>query len=65
MEICRYCNSSMTGEFETLKNKSYNFFYVCKKCKSIYEGTKDKNNIVLKSRWFNTESKQFENTFNY
>lgn len=65
MEICKYCNSMMIGESETKINESYDFFYVCSKCESIYEGTKDKNNITLKSRWFNKNSKQFEDEFNY
>jgi len=51
MEICRYCNSSMYGEFETLRDKSYNFFFVYSKCHSVYEGKKDKTNKTLKSRW--------------
>ena len=38
MQICKYCNESMTGKFETLPNNSYFFFYNCPKCESIYEG---------------------------
>ena len=38
MEICKYCNSVMHGEFETLNRNSYSFFYVCPNCKSVYEG---------------------------
>lgn len=45
MEICRYCNSSMYREFETLRDKSYNFFFVCPECDSVYEGKKAKTNL--------------------
>lgn len=65
MEICRYCNSSMYGEFETLRDKSYNFFFVCPECHSVYEGKKDKTNNTLKSRWWNPEKNQFEDRVNY
>ncbi|MBR3153041.1 MAG: hypothetical protein IKF52_05550 [Clostridia bacterium] len=65
MKICQYCNSKMCSEFETQKDKSYNFFYICLNCRSIYEGKKDKNNIVLKSRWWNNDKRKFENIYNY
>ena len=61
MEICKYCNTTMIGEYETLRDKSCNFFFVCPNCKSVYEGKKNKNNIVLKSRWWNNSIKKFEN----
>lgn len=61
MEICKYCNTIMLRECETKRNGSYDFFCTCPKCKSIYEGTKSKNNIVLKSRWWNSQKKEFEN----
>ena len=65
MEKCKYCNSSMIGETETKRDKTYDFFYNCPNCKSIYEGSKDKNNIIIKSRWWNNQNKQFENIINY
>lgn len=65
MEICRYCNTAMIGENATNRDKSYNFFYNCPKCNSIYEGTKGKNNIVLKSRWWNSQTNKFEHINNY
>ena len=63
MEICKYCNSIMQGEFETLNRNTYRFFYVCSKCKSVYEGQMQedkKGKKVLKSRWFNPEKGEFE-----
>lgn len=65
MELCKYCNTIMNGEYETLKNKSYNFFYTCPNCKSIYEGTKKDNLQIIKSRWFNSSTNQFENIKGY
>ncbi|MDD2627941.1 MAG: hypothetical protein PHR25_03345 [Clostridia bacterium] len=65
MERCIYCNSIMFGENETKRDKSYNFFNTCPTCKSIYEGTKDKNDKVLKSRWWNSQKQQFESANNY
>ena len=68
MQICKYCNNTMQGEFETLKNKSYRFFYICPKCKSIYEGETKENKIsreIIKSRWFNPSTKEFEDKNNY
>ena len=50
----------MYSEYETLKNKSYRFFYNCPNCKSIYEGIKDKNNIIIEQRWWNPDKKAFE-----
>lgn len=43
----------MFTEYETQRDKSYFFFSICPKCKSIYEGLKDKNNNLLESKWFN------------
>lgn len=65
MENCKYCSSLMIGETETKGDKTYDFFYTCPNCKSIYEGSKDKNNIIIKSRWWNNQNKQFENIINY
>ena len=65
MENCKYCSSLMIGETETKRDKTYVFFYTCPNCKSIYEGSKDKNNIIIKSRWWNNQNKQFENIINY
>lgn len=61
MKICKYCNSLMIGENETQRDGSYYFFYVCQKCKSIYEGKRDKKNTLLESRWYNSEKNEFEN----
>lgn len=58
--ICRYCNSLMYSEYETLRNKSHRFFYNCPNCKSVYEGIKDKNNIIIEQRWWNPDKKEFE-----
>lgn len=55
----------MLGEYETKRNQSYDFFFTCPECKSIYEGTRDRNNIVLKSRWWNSKKKEFEDINNY
>ena len=55
----------MIGEYETKRNQSYDFFFVCPECKSIYEGTRDRNNIVLKSRWWNSKKKEFEDINKY
>jgi RNase P subunit RPR2 len=64
MEVCKYCNTLMNGEYETLTSSNhYRFFYNCPKCGAIYEGErKDKGNLILfnKSRWFNPTTKQFE-----
>ena len=35
MEICKYCNSIMLGEYETKRNQSYDFFFACPECKSM------------------------------
>lgn len=63
MEICKYCNSAMHGEFENLNRNSYSFFYVCPNCKSVYEGKMQENKQgkrVLESRWYNPEKHKFE-----
>ena len=65
MDVCIYCNSAMLGENETKRDKSYDFFYNCPNCKSIYEGTKDRNGVVIKSRWWNSEKQEFEHIKNY
>ena len=65
MEICRYCNTVMLRENATNRDKSYDFFYNCPNCKSIYEGTKDKNNHILKSRCWNSQMNKFESINNY
>lgn len=65
MKLCKYCNTNMRGEFETLRNNNFNFYYTCPKCKSIYEGTKKGNGLILKSRWFNNSTKKFENEEGY
>jgi Zn finger protein HypA/HybF involved in hydrogenase expression len=65
MEKCKYCNTTMISENETLKDKSYKFFSTCPNCKSIYEGIKDKDNTVLKSRWWNNKTKNFEDIKRY
>ena len=68
METCKYCNTLMHGEFETLKNKSYRFFYTCPECHSIYEGEAKeikKEKSIIKSRWFNSKTKKFEDIKNY
>ncbi len=63
MQICKYCNELMIGEYETLSNNSYFFFYNCPKCRSIYEGKVKKNRNefrVLEERWFNPKKNDFE-----
>lgn len=64
MQICKYCNTSMMSEYETLSGGNhYKFFYNCPKCGSICEGerkTKGQNVLINKIRWFNPETKQFE-----
>ena len=68
MQLCKYCNTIKHGEFETLKDKSYMFFYTCPKCKSIYEGkakTIKKETKVIKSRWYNSKEQRCEDINNY
>lgn len=63
MEICKFCNNKMLGEFETLKNGEYNFFYVCHNCSSIYEGRvkeTNKEKKIIYSRWYNPKTNNFE-----
>ena len=42
--LCKYCKTGMIGEFETLGNNRYKFFYSCPGCKSIYEGIREEKN---------------------
>lgn len=49
MQICKYCNEAMMGEYETLPNNSYFFFYNCPKCRSVYEGKAKK--IEMKQKF--------------
>lgn len=64
MKICKYCQSEMMSEYATGRNgKSYTAFYNCPKCKAacdekvtVYNGGRKKN----KMRWYNPETKQFE-----
>ena len=63
MKICKYCNSAMQGEFETLSKDLYRFFYLCPNCKGVYEGKMQeskKGKKVLESRWYNPEKGEFE-----
>ena len=53
----------MMGEYETLPNNSYFFFYNCPKCGSAYEGKakKNRNEIkILEERWFDPSKNNFE-----
>ena len=61
--LCKYCNTRMIGEFETLGSNRYRYFYSCPNCKAVYEGIRGENNknIVYKNtRWFNPSTKEFE-----
>ena len=61
--FCKYCQSKMTGEFETLGKNRYRFFFICPNCKSVYEGVKEDNNnnvVYNNARWFNPLTKTFE-----
>lgn len=63
MYICKYCNSIMHGETETLSKDTYSFFYVCPNCSSVYEGKmkeSKKEKRVINARWFNPVTKEFE-----
>ena len=64
MEICKYCNSQMIGEYETLTSSNhYKFFFTCPKCGAVFEGERKNKGpeiILIKSRWFNPNTKQFE-----
>ena len=63
MQICKYCKREMHGEFETLSNNRYRFFYCCHNCGSIYEGImfeKKKEKKEIESKWFNPTTDKFE-----
>ena len=64
MQICKFCNTSMMSEHETLSSGNhYKFFYTCLKCGAVYEGErkeKGQNILIDKSRWFNPKTKMFE-----
>lgn len=47
MNICRYCNTLMHGEFETLKDKSYFFFTLVQ---NVTVFMKDKQKIIRKKK---------------
>lgn len=64
VQSCKFCGSSMLGEFETLSNSHhYRFFFTCPKCKAVYEGERKEQRgkvLVDKSRWFNPNTGKFE-----
>ena len=63
MQTCNYCSEIMMGEYETLPNNSYFFFYNCPKCGSVYEGKAKKNRNerkILEERWFDPSKNNFE-----
>ena len=64
MQICKYCNTQMMGEYETLSNsRHFRFFYSCPNCKAIYEGERKEKGaeiVISKSRWYNPKSEEFE-----
>ena len=66
MQLCKFCNACMMRECETLSNGNhYGFFSNCLKCGAICEGErkeKDRGKYIIfeKSRWFNPQTKEFE-----
>lgn len=61
--ICKFCQTKMIGEFETLGKSRYRFFFTCPKCKSVYEGIRDEQKRGIADqqvRWFNPTTQSFE-----
>ena len=67
MMFCKYCNEIMLSEHETKSNRSYFEFYVCPKCKAVYECTakteisgREKYEVHENARWWNPETNEWE-----
>ena len=64
MKLCKFCNTIMLCEYETLSNSNHYFFHAnCPKCKAVYEGEEKKRKneyLYSKTRWWNPEINEFE-----
>ena len=62
--ICKFCETQMIGEFETLSNSHhYRFLFTCPKCHAVYEGERKEqgqNVTIRKARWYNPSTQKFE-----
>jgi hypothetical protein len=64
LKVCKYCNTNMFCEYETLSNSDhYRFFANCPKCRAVYEGEEKKRKseyLYSKTRWYNPQTDEFE-----